>query len=95
MGEIERHGNAAHVCRTEPFARYPCKWPQPDAVLFELFIESTDTILEPGAFDRNPQMEMSEKCQIQTFKPKSRYFGGGGIAEEWWSTISQCSPFLT
>ena len=23
------------------------------------------------------------------------YFGGDGIAEEWWSTISQRSPFLT
>jgi hypothetical protein len=30
-------------------------WPQPDAPLFELFIKSADTILEPSAFDRNPQ----------------------------------------
>jgi hypothetical protein len=30
-------------------------WPQPDAPLFELFIKSTDTILQPSAFDRNPQ----------------------------------------
>jgi hypothetical protein len=29
--------------------------PQPDAPLFELFIKSADTILEPSAFDRNPQ----------------------------------------
>jgi hypothetical protein len=30
-------------------------WPQPDAPLFELFIKSADTILEPSAFNRNPQ----------------------------------------
>jgi hypothetical protein len=30
-------------------------WPQPDSPLFELFIKSADTILEPSAFDRNPQ----------------------------------------
>jgi hypothetical protein len=30
-------------------------WPQPDAPLFEFFIKSADTILEPGAFARNPQ----------------------------------------
>jgi hypothetical protein len=30
-------------------------WPQPDAPLFELFIKSADTILEPGALDHNPQ----------------------------------------
>ena len=23
------------------------------------------------------------------------YFGGGGMADEWWSTMSQRSPFLT
>jgi hypothetical protein len=38
MGEIERDGNAGHVRRTEPFARYPCVGPQPDAPLFELRI---------------------------------------------------------
>jgi hypothetical protein len=55
MGEIEWDGNAGHICRTKPFARYPCMWPQPDAPLFELFIKSADTILEPSAFNRNPQ----------------------------------------
>jgi hypothetical protein len=30
-------------------------WPQPDVPLFELFIKRADTILEPSAFDRNPQ----------------------------------------
>jgi hypothetical protein len=55
MGEVERDGNAGSICRTEPFARYPYVWPQPDAPLFELFIKSADTILEPNAFDRNPQ----------------------------------------
>jgi hypothetical protein len=29
--------------------------PQPDAPLFKLFMETADAILEPGAFDRNPQ----------------------------------------
>jgi hypothetical protein len=29
--------------------------PQPNASLFELFIESVDTILEPSVLDRNPQ----------------------------------------
>src|ERR1700710_1898928 len=55
MGEIERDGDAGHIGRTEPFARYPCMRPQPDAPLFEFFVESADTIFEPGAFDRNPQ----------------------------------------
>src|ERR1700710_154297 len=55
MGEIEGNGNAGHIRRTEPFARYPCMRPQPDAPLFELFIKRADTILKPGAFDRNPQ----------------------------------------
>jgi hypothetical protein len=27
--------------------------------------------------------------------PYSSYFGGAGMAEEWWSTISQRSPFFT
>src|ERR1051326_4167022 len=55
MGEIEWDGNAGHIRRTKPFAGYPCVWPQPDAPLFELLIKSADTILEPGAFGRNPQ----------------------------------------
>ena len=55
MGEIEWDGNAGHICRTKPFARYPYVWPQPDAPPFELFIESAETILEPSAFERNPQ----------------------------------------
>jgi hypothetical protein len=55
MCEIEWDGNAGHVCRTKPFARYPCVRPQPDAPLLELFIESAETILEPSVFDRNPQ----------------------------------------
>src|SRR5258708_1795446 len=55
MGEIEWDGNAGHICRTKPFARYPCMGPQPDAPLFELFIKSADTTLQPGAFARNPQ----------------------------------------
>src|SRR5262245_58397853 len=55
MGEIERNRNAGHVCRAEPFARYPCVRPQPDAPHLQLFIQSANTILEPGAFDRNPQ----------------------------------------
>ena len=55
MGEIEWNGDAGHVCRAEPFARYPCVRPQPNAPLIELFMESAETILEPGAFDRNPQ----------------------------------------
>src|SRR3954465_7309548 len=55
MGEIERNRNAGHACRAKPFARYPAMWPQPDAPLFELFINRADTILEPGTFDRNPQ----------------------------------------
>ena len=55
MGEIEWNGNAGHICRTKPFARYPCVRPQPDAPTFELFMESAKTILEPSVFDRNPQ----------------------------------------
>jgi hypothetical protein len=55
MGEIEWNGDAGHICRTEPFAGYPYVWPQPDASLFELFIESANTIVEPSVFDRNPQ----------------------------------------
>src|SRR5580700_1848598 len=55
MGKIEGYSNAGHICRTEPFARYPRVRPQPDAPLFELLIEGVKTILEPGAFDRNPQ----------------------------------------
>jgi hypothetical protein len=30
-------------------------WPQPDAPPFELFIESAETILEPGVFNGDPQ----------------------------------------
>ena len=55
MGEIEGNRDAGHICRTEPFARYPCVRPQPDALRLQLFIQSAETILEPGAFDRNPQ----------------------------------------
>src|SRR5258705_6625459 len=55
MGEIEGNRNAGHICRAKPFARYPCVWPQPDAPRLQLFIQSAEAILEPGAFDRNPQ----------------------------------------
>src|SRR5581483_1241924 len=55
MGEIKRDGNAGHIRRTEPFVRDPYMRPQPNAALFELLIESADAILEPGAFDRDPQ----------------------------------------
>ena len=51
MGEIEGNGYAGHIRRAEPFVRYPCVRPQPDAPLFELFVERVETILEPGAFD--------------------------------------------
>jgi hypothetical protein len=27
--------------------------------------------------------------------PQENYFGAGGMAEEWWSTMSQRSPFFT
>src|SRR6185437_4123132 len=71
MGEIERDGNPGHICRAEPFARYPCMWPQPDAPLFELFMESREAILEPGAFDRNPQTTeaMLEQLLIRQLFP--------------------------
>src|SRR3984885_682073 len=55
MGKIEWNGNAGHVSRAKPFARYPCMWTKPDAPLLELSIKSADTILEPCAFDRDPQ----------------------------------------
>src|ERR1700722_7145908 len=55
MGEIEWDGNAGHIRRTKPFARYPCMWPRPDAPLFQFLIKSIDTIPEPGAFGLNPQ----------------------------------------
>src|SRR5262249_6024838 len=55
MGEIEWDGDARRAVRTEPLARYPRVGPQPDTPLFELFVETADAILEPGAFDRNPQ----------------------------------------
>src|SRR6266496_2592390 len=51
MGEIERDRNAGRVCRAEPLARYPGVWPQPDAPLFELAVESVEAILQPCAFD--------------------------------------------
>jgi hypothetical protein len=42
----------------------------------------------------------SGHCATETacpFRARSRhaYFGGCGKAEEWWSTISQRSPFFT
>src|SRR4051812_48295684 len=55
MGEIEGYSNARHIRRTEPFARYPCVWPQPDAPRLQLIIEGVETVFEPGAIDRNPQ----------------------------------------
>src|SRR6266567_6001604 len=55
MGEIERDRNAGRVFRAEPLARYPGIWPQPDAPLFELAMESLEAILKPGAFDPDPQ----------------------------------------
>src|SRR5262245_25773813 len=55
MGEIERDGNARLAVRTEPLARYPRVRPQPDAPFSELLMETAHAILEPGAFDRNPQ----------------------------------------
>src|SRR5579864_2059762 len=55
IGKIEGYRNARHACRTEPLARYPCVWPQPDAALFELAIEGVETILEPSALDGYPQ----------------------------------------
>src|SRR5262245_39381621 len=55
MGKIEWDGNAGLAVRAEPFARYPRVGPQPDTPLSELFVETADAILEPGAFDRNPQ----------------------------------------
>jgi hypothetical protein len=39
-------------------------WPQPDAALFELFVKSADTILEPSAFDRNPQTTQASPEQL-------------------------------
>src|SRR5688500_4640785 len=50
-GKIERDGDARHICRTEPFARYPCVWPQPDVPRLEFFVQSAEAILEPGALD--------------------------------------------
>src|SRR5262245_62047313 len=55
MSEIEWDGNARRAVRTEPLARYPRVGPQPDIPLCELFMETADAILEPGAFDPNPQ----------------------------------------
>ncbi|MGY3076495.1 hypothetical protein ACVWZZ_002866 [Bradyrhizobium sp. LM6.10] len=55
MGEIEGDGDAGDASRAEPFARDPGMRPQPDAALLELLVERADTIIEPGAFDRNPQ----------------------------------------
>jgi hypothetical protein len=53
MGKVERDGDAGHIGRTEPFVRYPGVRLQPDSV--KLFIQRAATILEPGAFDPNPQ----------------------------------------
>src|SRR5258708_33376050 len=39
MGQIERDRNARRVCRTEPLARNPGVWPQPDSPLFEFAME--------------------------------------------------------
>src|SRR4051794_16802679 len=55
MGEIERNRDAGHTARTEPFARDPGVRPQPDVPLLELLVERADAVLEPGAFERNPQ----------------------------------------
>src|SRR5262245_519053 len=55
MSEIERDRNTRRAFRTEPLARYPRVRPQPDAPLLEFFIKIIEAILEPGAFDRNPQ----------------------------------------
>src|SRR5579872_7426500 len=55
IGKIKGYRNAGYAGRTEPLARYPCVWPQPDALLFELAIEGVETILEPGALDGHPQ----------------------------------------
>jgi hypothetical protein len=71
MGEVERDSNAGHICRTEPFARYPCVRPQPDAPRMKLFIQSAETIFEPGAFDRNLQAAKAllEQLLIRQFFP--------------------------
>src|SRR3979490_2862952 len=55
MGDIEWNGNPGHIRRAEPFARNPRVWPQPDAPRLQLFIQSAEAILEPAAFDLNPQ----------------------------------------
>src|SRR5262245_8683693 len=55
MGEIEWDRNARHTIRTEPLARYPRVRPQPDAPLFELFMELVEAVLEPGPFNHDPQ----------------------------------------
>src|SRR5690348_5525088 len=71
MSEIERDRDPGHISRTEPLARDPCVRPQPDAALFELFVQRGDTILEPGAFDRNPQAgeALLEQLVIRQFFP--------------------------
>src|SRR5690606_20472056 len=52
------------TCRAEPFARDPCVWPQPDVPLFEFLMESRETILEPGAFNRDPQAAEAQLEQL-------------------------------
>src|ERR1041384_41399 len=55
MGEIERDRDAGRAVGAEPLARYPGVRPQPDAPLVKLLVETVETVLEPGAFDRDPQ----------------------------------------
>src|SRR5215475_13903999 len=64
MSEIERDSDAGHISRTKPFTRNPCVWPQPNASLFELFVEGVETVVEPGVFDRNPQTTEASLKQL-------------------------------
>jgi hypothetical protein len=97
MGEIEWDGNARRAVRTEPLARYPRVWPQPDTPLFELFMETVDAILEPGAFDRNPQTAEAALEQLLIRRVSQAYFRRGigppnmraiqhrdGVMGRWW-----------
>src|SRR5215213_2490682 len=55
VGKIKRDRNAGRAIRTEPLARYPRMWPQPDVPLRKFFMETVEALLEPGAFNFDPQ----------------------------------------
>src|SRR5262249_53108466 len=53
VGQIERDSDARRVFRAEPLARDPGMGQGPDAAPFEVFVETGEARLKPGAVDRD------------------------------------------